>query len=269
METLATGGWPAVWAGTGASLLAGLATGVGALPAFFLGRIEPRTEDILLGFAGGVMLAATAFSLLLPGLDIATAHTGTAARGALLVAAGMMLGAVVLWGLHRYLPHEHFVKGHEGVDTGEVRRIWLLVFAIGLHNLPEGLAVGVGVGGDTSAGGVAGMAITLGIALQNMPEGLVIALALMRHQLYRPLIAVSVALATGLVEPVMGFAGALSVAFAAALLPWGLAFAAGAMLFVISGEIVPETHRRGFETSATFGLMTGFVAMMVMSHTLG
>lgn len=264
--TLVSGGWTAVWQGALASLIAGSATGLGALPAFALRALDPRTEDTLLSFAGGIMLAATAFSLLLPGLDAATARTGSPLAGATVVAAGMLLGAAALWAVHGVLPHEHFIKGAENVGDRTVGRLWLVIFAIGLHNFPEGLAVGVGVGGDRSIGGTAGEAITLGIAIQNMPEGLVVALALLRLG-YGRLAAVSVALLTGLVEPVGGLFGALAVAFAEALLPWGLSFAAGAMLFVISGEIVPETHRRGFETSATFGLMIGFVTMMVVSQS--
>lgn len=262
-----TSGWSAVWMGGGASLVAGLATGVGALPALALDKVSDRTEDSLLGFAGGVMLAATAFSLLLPALDIAGARAGSAAAAALVVGGGMLLGALTLWLVHRYLPHEHFIKGHDSRDTAGLRRIWLFVFAITLHNMPEGLAVGVGVGGDVSADSGAGLAITLGIAVQNMPEGLVVALALLRER-YSRATATLVALATGLVEPLAGFAGAAAVTFVGGLLPWGLAFAAGAMLWVISGEIVPETHRRGFETSATFGLMVGFVAMMIVSRSL-
>jgi ZIP family zinc transporter len=261
-------GWSAVLLGGGASLIAGLATGVGALPALALKGIAPRTEDTLLGFAGGIMLAAMAFSLLLPALDIASARTGAPGAGAALVAAGMVLGACALWLIHRFVPHEHFIKGAEGRGLVAVRRMWLFVFAISLHNLPEGLAVGIGVSGDVSAEGRAGLAITLGIAVQNMPEGLVVALALMRER-YSRATAILVALATGLIEPVGGLVGAAAVTFIAGLLPWGLAFAAGAMLWVISGEIVPETHRRGFETSATFGLMAGFVAMMVVSRSIG
>jgi zinc transporter, ZIP family len=176
----------------------------------------------------------------------------------------MLLGAVVLWAIHRYLPHEHFIKGREGMDAANLRRIWLFVFAIGLHNLPEGLAVGVGVGGDRSADGAAGLAITLGIALQNMPEGLIVAVALAGEGYSRGF-AFMIAVLSGLVEPIAGLFGAFAVNIAGMMLPWGLAFAAGAMLFVISDEIVPETHRRGHATEATFGLMTGFVFMMMLS----
>lgn len=258
------GDWSQVWLGAGASVAAGLATGVGALPILAVRRISPRLNDILLSAAGGVMLAATVFSLILPGLAVAGQSTGSPASATLLIAAGMMLGAITLWAIHRYLPHEHFIKGREGVNSANLRRIWLFVFAIGLHNLPEGLAVGVGVGGDRSADGAAGLAITLGIALQNMPEGLIIAVALAGEG-YRRGFAFTIAVLSGLVEPVAGLFGAIAVNIAATMLPWGLAFAAGAMLFVISDEIVPETHRRGHATEATFGLMTGFVAMMMLS----
>ena len=250
--------------GTLGSLGAGLATGVGALPILVLREPMGRRQSVLLGFAAGVMLAATAFSLILPGIEAAALQADSHRLGALVVAAGILIGAVVLGLAHRFVPHEHFVKGREGADPRGMQRVWLFVLAITLHNVPEGLAVGLGFGEGHVADG---LPLAIGIGLQNMPEGLAVAAA-MTAERYSRRAAFAVALATGLVEPVAGFVGAGAVAIVQGLLPWGLAFAAGAMLFVISGEIIPETHRKGHEVRATFALMVGFVAMMILDVTL-
>ncbi len=252
-------------AGLLASLFAGLAAGVGALPVFALRDISQRVQDVMIGFAAGVMMAASAFSLLLPSIEAGTERWGDEAVASLAAALGAMIGAALLWSIHRYAPHEHFAKGREGVPTAQIRRIWLFVIAITLHNFPEGLAVGVSFGGGDVANG---LAVTLGMFLQNLPEGLVVALALLALD-YTPAQSVLAALATGAVETVGGFVGAGAVALSSALLPWALAGAGGAMLFVISHEIIPESHRNGHETPATFGLMAGFVVMMVLDVTLG
>ena len=252
-----------ILAGAFASLGAGLMTGVGALPVFVTRGVSDQVQDALLGFAAGVMLAASVFSLIVPALE--RAGTGGAAGGAGGVAGGIRLGAVVQWLINAYVPHEHIISGREGVPVAGLRRIWLFVIAITLHNFPEGLAVGVGYGaGDVTQANV----LALGIGLQNLPEGLAVAVAL-TTQRYSAGHAFVVALLTGLVEPVGGLLGVAAVMLAAPLLPWGLAFAAGAMLFVISDEIIPETHRKGFESEGTFGLMIGFVVMMFLDTTLG
>lgn len=144
-------------------------------------------------------------------------------------------------------------------------RIWLFVIAITLHNLPEGLAVGVSFGSGNIDNG---LAIAIGMALQNMPEGLVVALALVSEGYSRPL-ALGVSLLTGLVEPIGSFVGASVVSVAQDILPWGMAFAAGAMLFVISDEIIPESHRKGSERQGALGVIVGFVVMMYLDITLG
>jgi zinc transporter, ZIP family len=248
-----------------ASFVAGLFTAVGALPVMFLSRIRRKVEDSLMGFGAGVMLAATAFSLVLPGVDAAAAYTGNTLSAALLVGAGIGLGGLFLLACHRYVPHEHFIIGPQsGANPEKMRRIWLFVFAIALHNFPEGLAVGVGFGtGDLAAG----VALTVGIGLQNMPEGLVVAVAMLALG-YSRWTALGVALLTGLVQPVGGLVGAGVVTLAEPLLPFGLAFAAGAMLFVISHEIIPESHRKGHEGHATLGVLVGFIVMMVLDVAL-
>jgi ZIP family zinc transporter len=239
-----------VLAGALASLLAGLATGIGALPILVIRKLSDEAQDVMLGFAAGVMLAASFFSLIIPGIDVAQEQGATKLGAVSLVIAGILFGAASLWLVHRYVPHEHFFLGRKGPLALRIRRIWLFVIAITLHNFPEGLAVGVGFGGDDIGKAVA---LGIGIGLQNMPEGL----------------AVAVALLTGLVEPIGGLLGAGAVTVAQSLLPWGLAYAAGAMIFVISDEIIPETHRRGFENHGTVGLMIGLVVMMFLDVMLG
>jgi ZIP family zinc transporter len=251
--------------GSIASLLAGLGTLLGALPAVALRRVSDRVQDVFLGFAAGVMLAASFFSLILPGLEAAQDQGASEAGAALLVVSGVLLGGACLWLVHGLVPHEHFVLGREGPETEKVRRIWLFVIAITLHNFPEGLAVGVGFGGGDIANGTA---LAVGIGLQNMPEGLAVAIALLTLNYSRGR-ALLVAAATGLVEPLGGVLGVTAVTLAAPLLPWGLAFAAGAMIFVISDEIIPETHRPGMEKYGTAGLMIGLVVMMFLDVTLG
>ncbi len=251
--------------GIGASLAAGTATGVGAIPVLFTRKISVRAQDSMLGFGAGVMLAATSFSLILPGIEAANQNTGNPAISALIIVIGIMLGGTFLFLGDKYLPHEHFIKGKEGTDIAKLRRIWLFIFAITLHNFPEGMAVGVGFGTGNIRNGVV---LAIGIGLQNIPEGLVVALALISHQ-YTKLSACGIALLTGLVEPVGGALGAGVVHIFLPLLPWGLAFAAGAMLYVISNEIIPESHRKGYEREATFGVLIGFVLMMFLDVTLG
>lgn len=251
----------AVRAALAATLFTACATGAGALPVLVIRRIPDSGRDALLGFGAGVMLAASLFSLLVPALASGAETTGSPGAGALLVAAGLILGALALMAADQWLPHEHFIKGREGTANTQARGLWLFVMAITLHNIPEGLAVGVTQGSNGSA------ALTLGIAVQNMPEGLIVAVALMTLGISRRK-ATALAFATGMAEPLGGLVGASAISHAAAMLPWGLAFAAGAMLFVISHEIIPETHRNGNERVATAGLIGGFVLMMLFDTML-
>lgn len=257
--------WSIPQLGTTASLLAGLATALGALPLLFITRVSDKTRDGMLGFGAGVMLAASCFSLILPGIDAAQALTGSKTQAALIVAAGLGAGALFLLLSHSLIPHEHFIKGSEGVSSLKLKQIWLFVGAITLHNFPEGLAVGVGFGGGNIAEGAA---LALGIGLQNMPEGLVVAMALLAAG-YSRARAFGVSLLSGLVEPIGGAFGAGITTLAQPLLPWALAFAAGAMLFVVSHEIIPESHRNGHERRATVGVLSGFAIMMVLDIALG
>ncbi len=252
-------------AGFLASLAAGSMTVVGALPVFLPIKLTERLQSVMLGFGGGVMLAATAFSLIIPGKDSAIAQGFSQLQAAGIMGAGVALGAIFLLITHDLLPHEHFFKGKEGRDSANMKRIWLFIIAITLHNFPEGLAVGVTFGsGDYSSG----IPLAIGIGLQNIPEGLVVALSLVTQQ-YSAVSAVGISLLTGLVEPIGGIIGASVVSSAQFLLPWGLAFAAGAMLFVISDDIIPESHLKGKEKDGTLGIMVGFVLMMFLDIGLG
>lgn len=235
--------------------VAALATALGTLPVLFSHNLSERTQDTLFGFGAGVMLAACAFSLILPGLEAVRAQPqwggNTWAAGGV-VGSAILLGAGVMMLMDKLLPHEHFIKGREGLDLDlarKLRRTWLFVIAIALHNLPEGLAIGVGYAANE---GMRANALATGIAIQDVPEGLVVAVALLAAG-YSRRFAVLLAVVSG----------------SAALLPWGLGFAAGAMLFVISHEIIPESHRKGHEAFATGGLMLGFVLMMVLDTSLG
>ena len=248
--------------------VAALATALGTLPVMFSQRLSDRVQDTLLGFGAGVMLAASAFSLIIPGLnaaeEIGLFGGGSWAAGGV-VATALLLGAGTLMLIDQLLPHEHFIKGREGQSAGKLRRTWLFVFAIILHNLPEGLAIGVGYAGNDPVGAYA---LATGIAIQDIPEGLVIAVALLTAG-YGRLVSVGIGVVSGLVEPIGAVFGAGIVSHSAVLLPWGLGFAAGAMLFVISHEIIPESHRKGHEKFATTGLMIGFVLMMLLDTALG
>jgi len=174
---------------------------------------------------------------------------------------GILLGSLFLVFAERLTPHLHWVTGRKGPST-RLSGLWLFVLAITIHNFPEGLAVGVGFGdGNIRAGTV----LALGIGLQNVPEGLAVALSLLREKNTK-LKAFLVALLTGLVEPIGGLLGISVLSIGRFLLPYGLAFAAGAMLFVISEEIIPETHSRGNDREATFGVILGFVVMMVLDN---
>lgn len=245
-----------------ASFMASLGTGFGALPVLFVSTVSQRRQDLLLSLAAGTMLAATAFSLVSPAIEDATAQLGGAMAGTAAVGVSFFLGALAVLAIHRYAPHEHLLGGgRQGPMSPRLRRAWLIVIALTLHNLPEGMAVGVGFG-DL---GEIGRGFTLGTAifLQNIPEGFVVGLALVA-QGYSRTFSVLVAFATGMVETMGGITGAGLITLSGLLLPYVMAFAGGAMFFVVNHEILPETHRSEFALSATFGVMGGFVLMLLL-----
>lgn len=247
-----------------ASLLAGAATAIGSLAVVVVRRLPRRVEDGMLSMAAGIMLAASVFSLLVPGIEQATLISGGRIQGMAIVIGGVLSGALLLWSMNHYLPHEHLHMGREGPEGIRMRRIWLFVFAITLHNLPEGTAVGVAMMQQDSA---AGSSLAIGIGIQNVPEGLAVSVALMSVG-YRRGVALLVGAASGLVEPVGGLFGALLVWMVAPMLAFFLALAAGAMLYVISDEVIPETHRRDESGTITFSLLGGFCLMMLLDVVL-
>ncbi len=248
-----------------ASLCAGAATGLGAIPLFFVRKISDKLQDSFLGFAAGVMLSASFFSLIIPALELGSEMYGSEHASVIIVIVAFFFGAGLVWIINEIVPHEHFVLGKEGGSASNLRKIWLFIIAITIHNFPEGMAVGVGFGGGDVARGTS---LALGIGLQNMPEGLAVAVALL-SQNYSKKRAIWIALLTGLVEPIGGLIGIAAVSISEPVLPWGLGFAAGAMIFIISHEIIPETHRRGHQDAATLGLLIGFATMMYLDVTFG
>lgn len=245
--------------------IAFLATASGTLPALFIRDIPQKLSDCMLGFAAGMMLAASAFSLLLPGIEAGTEFFDNGFLGGMIVILGMAIGVALMLGLDAFTPHEHLETGPCGPGHDRCSRAWLFVFAIALHNFPEGMAIGVGYAqGDLSVG----IPLTTAIALQDIPEGLAVAVTL-RAAGFNARLSVLVAALTGLLEPIgallgVSLAGGLMIAY-----PIGLGLAGGAMLFVVSHEVIPDTHRNGHQTLATIGLMLGFALMMVLDTTLG
>lgn len=246
-------------------LFAAFATALGTVPVLLSQQFSQRTYDTMLGFGAGVMLAATSFSLVIPALAAAKAGGANSWGAGGIVGMGILIGAAALLTIDRLVPHEHFVKGLEGPAARAMKRVWLFVLAISLHNLPEGLAIGVAYAGADPVGATA---LATGISIQDVPEGMVVALAL-RSVGYGRVKSAALGVLSGLVEPLAAIFGVLVIGISASLLPWGLALAAGAMLFVISHEIIPESHRQGHEAYATGGLMLGFVVMMLLDTALG
>jgi ZIP family zinc transporter len=230
---------------------------LGALAVLVWRRPSPRFLNSSLGFAAGVMLAASFTSLILPGIAIG---------GVWPVLIGMALGALALDLADRWLPHEHAEKGHEGPKSARLGGVWLFIIAITLHNLPEGLAVGVAFGSGDVANAIK---IMLAIGIQNIPEGLAVSVAALYAGMGGLYYASFAGIRAGLVEIPLALLGAWAVQFFMPLLPYAMGFAAGAMLFVISDEIIPETHRQGRERLATFGLMLGALVMLYLDVALG
>ncbi|MCM1128890.1 MAG: ZIP family metal transporter [Alistipes senegalensis] len=246
-------------------LAGGAMTAAGAVPALLLRKIPQQAEDTMLGFAAGMMLAASAFSLLLPGLKAGVEMTGSKMASAGIVTAGMALGVLLMLSLDQFTPHRHEATGAFGPGHERFNRVWLFVFAISLHNLPEGMAIGVSFSrGDMNVG----LPLTMAIVLQDIPEGLAVALALRSAGMPR-LRAVLLAAATGLLEPLGSLLGVGLTSGFAASYPLGLGLAGGAMIFIVSHEVIPETHRNGHQTPATIGLLAGFALMMVLDTMLG
>jgi len=239
----------------------GGATVIGSLMGFAFKKISHKFSDVVMSFAAGVMLAAAVLGLVLPSLDYGGKY------GLIITVAGIFAGALCLNLIDKMVPHLHKLVGGdtEPHNNANLSKVLLFVTAIAIHNLPEGIAAGVGFGsGDTSQA----LLIAGGIALQNVPEGMVI---------IGPMLAAGVsarktficAMATGLVEVAGTLIGYFAVSIASAVLPFALAFAGGTMLYVISDEMIPETHAHGNERGATYALLVGFCVMLVTDVLLG
>ena len=239
----------------------GGATVIGALLGFAFKKISHRFSDIVLSFAAGIMLAAAVLGLILPSLEYGGKY------GILVTVGGIFLGAVGLNLIDRLVPHLHKLMGAEveDHDNADLNKVLLFVLAIGIHNLPEGIAAGVGFGSGDNA---QALMIAGGIALQNIPEGMVIIAPMLAAGVSKRRTLVC-ALATGLVEVVGTFIGYFAVNIAAVVLPFALAFAGGTMLYVISDEMIPETHAHGSQRGATYALLVGFCVMLAMDVLLG
>ena len=239
----------------------GGATVIGAIIGFIFKNISHKFSDIVLAFAAGVMLAAAVLGLIFPSLEYGGKY------GIVITVAGILTGAFFLNLIDKLVPHLHKMVGSdaESHNNADLDKVLLFVMAIAIHNLPEGIAAGVGFGsGDTSRA----LIIASGIALQNVPEGMVI---------ITPMISAGVspkktfvcALITGLVEVVGTLIGFFAISFSTAILPFALAFAGGTMLYVISDEMIIETHAHGSERAATYSLLIGFCIMLVTDSLLG
>ena len=246
-----------------------------------------RSLDSLLGFAAGVMLSASFTSLIVPGIEFAEAADyaayspgGVEIAGAYPVVIGLVLGVLLIDRADVVIPHAHYLLTGQrradaahpeevpsgNADDARVASVVLFILAITLHNMPEGLAVGVGFGSGDVGGA---LALMLAIGIQNIPEGLAVSIAAINAGLDRRLYATVAGVRAGVVEIPMALIGAVAVTLASPLLPYAMGFAAGAMLFVISDEIIPETHTRGNERIATLGTMAGVIVMLYLDVVLG
>lgn len=251
------------WIAISATLIAGFSTGFGALPIYFKKDIDKSLLDLGMGFSAGVMLVASFVSLIMPGLEEAQ-NIFTPPTALFVVLMGILMGYLMIIFIHDYLPHEHIIKQSDMGHQNRYSKKILIVLAIALHNIPEGLAVGVGFGTGDDTGG---LALALAISMQNMPEGLVVALALLSEGASKNK-AVLMALASGLVEPFAALLGFLTTQTSALALPMALGFAGGAMLFVICQEMFPELFRQGHERRATLGVISGIVVMLSLDFLI-
>ncbi len=235
----------------------------GAILGFIFKNISHKFSDMVLSFAAGVMLAASVISLILPSLEYAKSFP------LLVCIIGVFCGAFCVNLIDKLVPHLHRIAG---VDTEEhknnkveINRVLLFVIAIAIHNLPEGIAAGVGFGTGNAA---EALTIALGIALQNIPEGMVIIGPMLASGVSN-MRAFLIAIATGVIEVVGTLLGYFAVSISSAVLPFALAFAGGTMLYVISDEMIPETHAHGSQRGATYALLAGFCLMLVVDVLLG
>ena len=239
----------------------GGATVIGALIGFMFKKISHKFSDLILSFAAGVMLAAAILGLILPSLEYGGKY------GIIITVSGIFAGAVCLNLIDKLVPHLHRLAGTdiESHNKTHLNKVLLFVLAIAIHNFPEGIAAGVGFGTDDVSRAII---IAAGIALQNIPEGMVIIAPMLAAGISHKR-TLFIAMLTGVVEVVGTLIGYIAVGIASVILPFALAFAGGTMLYVISDEMIPETHSHGEERGATYALLTGFCVMLIMDVLLG
>lgn len=247
-------------------------TALGAALVFATKTLNQKLLDSMLGFAGGVMIAASFWSLLSPALDMAE---GDGLPAWIPAAVGFLLGGLFLWGVDKILPHLHpnsSIEEAEGMQPSKKRRSTLLVLAITLHNIPEGLAVGVAFGAvaaEFPSSSLAGaIALGIGIGIQNFPEGVAVSMPLRRDGMSR-MKSFMYGQFSGMVEPISAVIGVLAVTLIEPLLPYALSFAAGAMIFVVAEEVIPGSQEEGNKDLASMTLMIGFTVMMILDVALG
>jgi len=261
-----------VWAALAATTFTWLVTAAGASLVFFFKTIDRKILDIMLGFTGGVMVAASFWSLLNPAIQMSERLYPSVPW--LPAAVGFFVGSMFIFLLDKYMPHLHINFGEE--ETEGLKTQWkkttLLILAITLHNIPEGLAVGVLFGaaanGMPEASIPAAIALAFGIGIQNFPEGLAVSVPLRRQGLSR-LKSFWYGQLSAIVEPIAGVIGAIAVIHMQPILPFALAFAAGAMIYVVVEEVIPETQRDKYTDLAVLGFIGGFIVMMVLDVALG
>lgn len=241
----------------------GGATVIGAVIGFLFRKISHSFSDIIMGFAAGIMLSAAVIGLVLPSLE----H-GSKPTALIVTVIGIFCGALCLDLINKFVPHLHgpIGKDHPGSESNQqLHKVLLFVMAIGIHNLPEGIAAGVSFGTENVTDAIL---VSGGIALQNIPEGMVI-IAPMLAAGVKPLRTFLIASFTGLIEVIGTFIGFFAVSVSAFILPFALAFAGGTMIYVVSQEMIPETHAHGSQRGATYALLAGFCIMIGMDYLLG
>ncbi len=250
-------GGKAVWLGFWGGVFTTLLNTFGALLVLFFRKPSQKFMDASLGFAAGVMLAASFTSLIIPGTEMG---------GIIPVLIGILAGSFFLDLSDHLIPHMHSIIGTEGLHPERVKAVWLFIIAITLHNMPEGLAVGVSFGSGQLRDAIV---LMIAIGIQNIPEGFSVSISAIGAGYSKGFYAVYTGIRSGLVEIPLAMLGAWAVHQVKFIIPYAMGFAAGAMLYVISDEIVPETHRKGHERYATFGTILGVIIMLYLDIAFG
>jgi zinc transporter, ZIP family len=256
--------WTTILLGSAAGLATGLATLIGAAMILLRSSSRPARQDLMLGFAAGVMLSASYLSLVIPAVEFARSSNFSSFGSAALVAVSLLLGAASLEWLRRSDRLSSISLGHSIAPPEVGKGVWLLVIAMTAHNLPEGAAVGVGFATENPR---VALGTAIGIGVQNLPEGLAVAGALLTLGWSRKS-AILVSGATGLMEPIGAFVAVLLVGLVSSLLPVAMGWAAGAMLYIVAAELIPAIHREGGASRATAALMIGAAVMLVLDIAL-